>query len=254
MHAHPNVGAFIPGRIESQACLSKRGNEMTLKSLIFVPFIALAMLPEAHAVDIFGNGDRGSTAYSTANDFNGQNAWAIPFTPGNSSLADRNLLGAWVLVGGNSEIAVSYEVKIYQDAGTNQGPTGTALASGSLNSLEGSEIGWNFVTFAVPVQLSANGKYYVSVEESTSLGGFAWAEPSAGTYSNLGSGSDYSVTSGGSQNVWFRTGTTWSSSVNPVINQPLGFQLVTVPEPSSYALAGIAAITMGHLARRRKFA
>ncbi len=226
---------------------------MSFRHLFFASIVSIALSATSEAVDIFGNGNRASNATSGANNFNGQNAWAIPFTPGNSSLADRNLLGAWVLVGGNAEITVSYDVKIYADAGTNQGPTGVALATGTRTSLSGSPLGWNFVTFAVPVQLTANGNYYVSVEEATGLGGFAWAEPTVNpTYTNLGSGSAYALTVGGSQNLWFRTGSTWTASVNPVTALPLGVQLVTVPEPSTILLGGISCVTIAGIARRRR--
>lgn len=225
---------------------------MRCKSLIFVSILSLAMTATAGAVDVFGNGDRGSSSNLGGYNYNSNNAWAVPFTPGNSSAEDRDLMGAWVLIGGNTEIEVTIDLAIYSDTGTNQGPTGSSLASGSLVVPAGSLVGWRFVTFAASVSLTANDNYYLSLEEPTGLGGFIWAAPSSMAYTDLGSGSDYAITSGGTQNIWKRVGSTWSDAEFSVATAGFGFQLVTVPEPSTYALATIATLALGAVSRRHR--
>ncbi|MBI1321934.1 PEP-CTERM sorting domain-containing protein [bacterium] len=253
--SHLTFGQSVPNELPFPlSCFRKKGKIVRCKSFIFVSILSLAITATAGAVDVFGNGERGSNSNLGGYNYNSNNAWAVPFTPGTSTPEERDLAGAWVLVGGNNEIEVTFDFAIYDDAGTNQGPTGSSLASGSLVMPAGSLVGWRFVTFISPVTLTANANYYVSLEESTGLGGFIWAAPLSMAYSDLGSGSDYSITSGGIQNIWKRVGTTWSDAAFSVDTAGFGFQLTTVPEPSNYALAGIAAITMGYLARRRKSA
>lgn len=225
---------------------------MTIRSLVFASIVSLALPAFAEAVDIFGNGNRATSNNQGGYNYIVNNAWAVPFTPGNSSAADRNLMGAWVLVGGNNEIEVTFDLAIFNDAGTNQGPTGSSIASGSLVMPAGSLVGWKFVPFAAPVSLATNGKYYVSVGESTGLGGFIWAIPASTAYSNLGSGSDYALTTGGSQDIWQRTGSSWGNANFSVATAPFGFQLVTVPEPSTIVLGAISIVTLASIARRRR--
>lgn len=225
---------------------------MTIRSLVFASIVSLAIPAFAQAVDVFGNGNRASADNQGGYNYIANNAWAVPFTPGNSTAAERDLMGAWVLVGGNTEIEVTFDLAIFNDAGTNQGPTGSSIASGSLVMPAGSLVGWKFVPFAAPVSLATNGKYYVSVGEATGLGGFIWAIPQSMAYSNLGSGSDYALTTGGTQNIWRRIGSTWSDADFSVATAPFGFQLVTVPEPSTIVLGAISLVTMASIARRRR--
>lgn len=225
---------------------------MARRSLIVISILSLALTATASAVDVFGNGNRASNSNLGGYSYNSNNAWAVPFTTGNSTAEQRDLLGAWILAGGNTTSGVTVDVKIFADAGTNQGPTGSAQATGSISLPSASPKEWIFVTFSAPFTLDANGKYYVSVAESTGTTSFVWAIPNSMTYSNLGSGSDYSITSGGTQNIWKRVGTTWSDAEFSVATAPFGFQLVSVPEPSTYALAAIATMAMGIVSRRHR--
>jgi len=206
----------------------------------------------SHALEVFGNGSLASSANTGGNTFNANNAWAIPFTPGASSLDQRTLTGAWVLTGGET-VAITFSVAIYDDAGTLAGPSGTALASGSLGLNANDPIAWRFVTFSTPVVLTASDNYYVSVEEPTASTNFVWAKPSTNpSYSNLSSGSSYQIT-GGSElaaNVWRRSGVTWNDSLNTVTADNFGVQLV--PEPSTYVLSGIGVMTLAFIHRKKR--
>ncbi len=225
---------------------------MRWKSFIFVSILSLAVSSTAGAVDVFGNGNRASNSNLGGYNYIANNAWAVPFTPGASTAEERDLMGAWVLIGGNNEIEVTIDLAIYDDAGTNQGPTGPSLASGSLVVPAGSLVGWRFVTFVSPLSLTASDNYYLSLEEPTGLGGFIWAAPLSMAYSDLLSGSDYAITTGGTQNIWKRVGTSWNDATFSVDTAGFGFQLVTVPEPSTYALAAIATLAMGMVSRRHR--
>lgn len=236
------------------SCFRKKGKIVRCKSFLFVSILSLAITATAGAVDVFGNGNRASNSNLGGYNYIANNAWAVPFTPGTSTAEERDLMGAWVLIGGNNEIEVTIDLAIYDDAGTNQGPTGSSLTSGSLVVPAGSLVGWRFVTFAAPVSLNASDNYYLSLEEPTGLGGFIWAAPTSMAYSDLGSGSDYAITSGGTQNIWKRVGSTWSDAAFSVDTAVFGFQLVTtaIPEPSTYALATIGTLAFGIVSRRHR--
>jgi len=210
------------------------------------------MSATAEAIDVFGNGDRTSDKNLGGYGYALNDAWAVPFTTGNSTAEQRDLMGAWILAGGNTVTDVTVDVAIFADAGTNQGPTGSALATGSIYFPSGSLKAWRFVTFSSPSKLDADGNFYVSVAVSTGATSFVWAIPDSYAYSDLGSGSDYSITSGGTQNIWKRSGAAWSDAEFSVDTAPFGFQLVTVPEPSTYALAAIATLAMGIVSRRHR--
>jgi hypothetical protein len=211
------------------------------------------ILPSAsHALEVFGNGINTNSANVGGVTFNANNAWAIPFETRTSTLAERTLEGAWVLVGGETT-AITFSVRIYDDAGTNAGPTGTALASGSLSIGAGAPIDWRFVTFSSPVVLAASDSFYVSVEEGSALTGFTWAEPLLNTtYSNLGSGSAYQITGGNEATAfpWRRSGSTWVVNNNPVSTDSFGVQLV--PEPSTMLLSGTAVVALAFAKRRKR--
>lgn len=205
-------------------------------------------------VDVFGNGDLGSTDGANGFTFNANNAYAIPFSTGSTSLELRELAGAKVLVGEETN-AVTFQVAIFADAGVNEGPTGTALASGSLALGSNAPLGWQSVSFTSSVQLSQSANYYIAVLESSAFTGFRWREPTTSNgYSDLSSGADYSITAVATQpqEVWRRNGTTWVASTSSVATESLGFRLVAVPEPSTYALASIAATAFGLTARRKR--
>jgi hypothetical protein len=227
---------------------------MRMRALVF---LALSILVPLHArgADVFGNGVVTNSAIIGGGGvtFNANNAWAIPFETQLSNLADRTLQGAWVLVGGETT-AVTFSVSIFDDAGTNAGPTGSALASGSLSIGAGAPIDWRFVTFSSSVVLAASDSFYVSVSESVPSTNFQWAEPLVNTsYSNLGSGSQYRIT-GGNESTAFpyrRNGSTWTVNSNPVSVDSFGVQLVSVPEPSTVILSGTAVMALA-FARRRK--
>lgn len=215
-------------------------------------FVIQTQLSVVKAIDVFGNGNRLSSTPSSSEEFNVANGLAYSFTTGNSLPAERSLAGAWVLAGGNSSISITFSVQIFADAGSNQGPTGSVLASGSL-TLPTSSTGWKYVEFDSPISLDANSNYYFAMVKATGEDGFSWSSPDDNPgYSNLGSGSDYAVTSGGAANIWSLTGSTWSNSDTAISDFPAGYQLVTaVPEPSTYALGAVAVMVLGGVARRR---
>ncbi|MBI1321933.1 PEP-CTERM sorting domain-containing protein [bacterium] len=231
---------------------SMKGYLVALRSFVFVSILTLTMTATAGAADVFGNGDLGTSANLGGYSYAANDAWAVPFTTGNSSPEQRNLLGAWILAGGNTVSDLTVDVEIFADSVTNQGPTGSALATGSISVVSGSLKEWRFVTFSAPSTLDANSNFYVSVAASTGTTSFVWAIPNSMAYSNLGSGSDYSITTGGTQNIWKRVGSTWSDAAFSVDTAPFGFQLVSVPEPSTYALTVIATLAMGIVSRRRR--
>lgn len=225
-----------------------------IKRFLLSFMLLIATTSGVSAVDVFGNGDLSSTANSGGNTFNANNAWALPFQTGASSAAQLTLQGAWVLVGGQTT-NVSFDVSIYADAGTNQGPTGSVLATGSSTLISSDPLGWSFVTFNSPVTLNGSSNYYVAVEQATSGTGFSWYEPTTNpTFSNLGSGSAYQITGGveTNANTWRRSGGTWTDSLTAVSTNNFSVQLSTVPEPGTYALALISASVLGIYARRRR--
>jgi hypothetical protein len=215
-------------------------------------FVIQTQLSVVKAVDVFGNGNRLSSTTSASENFSVASGFALPFTTGTSLPAERALAGAWVLAGGNTEIAITFTVQIFADAGSNQGPTGAALATGSLN-LPTSTMGWQYVEFTSPINLDANSNYYIAMIETTGLGDFLVGTPDDNPgYSNLGSGSDYALTSGGDVNLWALYGSTWTDTTTALSDFPIGYQLVTaVPEPSTYALGAVAVMMLGGIARRR---
>jgi len=60
------------------------------------------------------------------------------------------------------------------------------------------------------------------------------------------------MTTGGTHNIWRRIGSTWSDADFSVATAPFGFQLVTVPEPSTIVLGAISLVTIAGIARRRR--
>lgn len=224
-----------------------------MKRFILSFMLLMAASSAALAVDVFGNGDLSSTSNSSVATFNANNAWALPFQTGASSLADRTIQGAWVLVGGQTS-NVSYDVSIYTDSGTNQAPAAT-VATGTTSLNANAPTGWSFVTFSSPVTLNASANYYIAVEQASPNTGFTWSKPTTNTsYSALGSGSLYQITGGSEAGAyaWGRAGFSWIISANPVSVEQFGVRIVTVPEPSTYALGLISASVMGIYARRRR--
>ncbi|MBI1321935.1 PEP-CTERM sorting domain-containing protein [bacterium] len=222
-----------------------------LRHKIFAIGVILLTFPTmAQALEVFGNDpgrDGGVGAAHTYASITGQ---AIPFTPGTSTAFDRLVTSAWVLVGGNSS-SVTMNVRIFADANTNGGPTGTALASGSTVLAASGSGSWVNVAFSTPVLLQDSANYYIAVEASSGVG-FSWYSPGAETtYSDLLSGSNYSITgSEATAPVFFTSGGSWSDLGETVSQRPMGFQIV--PEPSSLALSGISTLALTMAARRRK--
>lgn len=222
-------------------------------------FFAVAMLccfssaTSVHAVDVFGNGGSRSGTGTQTQTFGVTNGFAVPFRTG--SLDAMNLVGGvWVLVGDNVSSSAGFNVSIYSDAGTNQGPTGSAVGSASSSRPQGSGSSWILVNFASPLQLSQNSNYYLSlIKTSGTFSELGWTVPTASpAYSDLGSNSGYSLTSGGNVDVYSTTnsGSTWSS-FGAVSSTQFGFQIV--PEPSTYVLAAVATAALGLTVRRKRF-
>ncbi len=229
--------------------------------MVSFPLMAFALLVPMQAKgleQVFGNGNLVITTHQNGLTFGAHNAWAIPFTTGATSSTDQlKLTGVWVLVGGQS--SATFSASIYADGGTLQGPSGGALATGTLSNVS-SAYDWRYVSFLSPITLVTSGRYYLSVELGSTFAGFNWAEPVdrtdplpvvSTTYTNLGSGSDYQITgSPATSLIWQRIGSTWGASVDTVDSTPMGMQLQGVPEPSTWVMGLVGALGLAACRKR----
>ncbi len=215
--------------------------------------VLFSSLSSAHALEVYGNGANRSQTGSTSTSFGLINdlGFASPFTTGNSTEANRLIGGAFVLINSITN-PTTIDLRIYADGGSNAGPSGTPVVSKSFTVSPGAGAAWTYIGFTTPVQLAANSNYYLSiVRTSGNSFEFDWYQPeTAKTYGDLGSNSGFALTTPGTQNVYqtLNGGSTWDIT-GLVTSNAFGFQIV--PEPSTHALAGIAALALGIVVRRK---
>lgn len=179
--------------------------------------------------------------------FGVHDTYDVPFSTGNSPLAQRTIEGEYVLVGGDC-VGRAFNVANYTDIATNEG-LGTVVASKEVVFLDAAPVHWAHATFNSAAVLATNTNYYLVVQTTDrgSIPDFTWrVATNTPTYSNLGSVSFYQITGGNPStanisarvrdDAWRNVGGT-TVSVNS-----LGLQLL--PEPSTWAMGFIGAVTL----------
>ncbi|MFM7318154.1 MAG: choice-of-anchor R domain-containing protein [bacterium] len=142
---------------------------------------------------------------------------------------------------GNYNLA-NLSVQIFTDASATPGTSvGSFSATGSLTT---GGI-YNFTNIASPVALAANTNYWVVIKNSVVGSGanninWAYGDSSTPTPGINGVMSTISSVN--------NTGSSWTTFTTT----PQLVRLTNVPEPSTYALGTICALSMGYIARRRK--
>jgi len=185
---------------------------------------------------VFGNGDLTSTISPTALNYQKVTGYANPFFTGNSSLSQRKLEGAWVLIENKDHVSLNFAINIYADGGS--GPTGSALTTGSGTINASTLTQWQYIPFTSSVQLGLSSSYFISMEVPSFTRKFLWASPAVGLQNDHSfSGSDYSVSSGGK--TWNYSSGSWSAP-NGLLSPGFQLQAQAVPEPGSMILTGLA--------------
>jgi len=150
----------------------------------------------------------------------------------------------------SSEILVS----LYSDSGSNL--PGSAIGTFNTGSPTPAFVpdlsGVYEFAYTGTTTLTAGTKYWIVMESIPTSPLFEWffatgggaADPAA----QNGSGVTYLGTRGTTGNVG---ATTWGIDLNAISSSNLRFNVVVVPEPSTYALGIVGTFVMGTIARRK---
>lgn len=175
----------------------------------------------------------------------------------NYGVTDTNWLAQGFTVGGTNTTLTSVTLGLFDANSTNvrlqvfasgtAGPTGTALGTSNQNVLGTTPTLQTFV-FSPNLTLT-NGSSYWIVASTEEIGGlFSWAFNDNGDFGTQQNTSGWSAVANQTR-VSTNSGATWANSGS---NRPAGFSIQAVPEPSTYALAGIGMAAAGLMRWRRR--
>jgi hypothetical protein len=191
---------------------------------------------------VFGNlGSTGLDALSNTNYGVTDTAWlAQGFTVGGTNTTLKSVsLGLFD--------ANSTNVRLQVFASGTAGPTGTALGTVSQNVLGTTPTLQTFV-FSPNLSLTSGSSYWIVASTLESSGLFSWAFNSAGDFGTQQNTSGWSAVTNQTR-LSTNSGATWANSG---ADRPAGFSIQAVPEPSTYALAGIGVAAAGLMRWRRR--
>lgn len=190
---------------------------------------------------VFGNlGPSGTNALSNTNYGVTDTTWlAQGFTVGGTNTTLKSVtLGLFD--------ANSTNVRLQVFASGTAGPTGTALGTSNQNVLGTSPTLQTFV-FSPNLSLTSGSSYWIVASTLESSGLFSWAFNDNGDFGTQQNTSGWSAVANQTR-LSTNSGATW---VNSGGNRPAGFSIQAVPEPSTYALAGIGMAAAGLMRWRR---
>jgi hypothetical protein len=173
----------------------------------------------------------------------------------NYGVTDTSWLAQGFTVGGTNTTLKSVSLGLFDNNSTSvrlqvfasgsAGPTGTALGTSNQNVLGTTPTLQTFV-FSPNLTLASGSSYWIVASTQESSGLFNWAFNDAGDFGTQQNSSGWAAVANQAR-LSTDSGATWSNSG---VNRPASFSIQAVPEPSTYALAGIGIAAAGLLRRR----
>jgi hypothetical protein len=199
---------------------------------------------------IIGNGNPSNTsAGSGGMSFGAHDGYGVRFQMGSKAAT---AISANVFMNNTSGSAAtkSFRARIYSEATILDNPTPSPLTSATFDVSLGAGVkGWFDVGFGAGINLAASQSYVFAIEETVDDGNtqISWYEPASSPSYSSGIGASGLATPAhfvqklDGANAY----TNFTSSSN------FGFQLHSVPEPSSVALMGMGLASVAAAARKR---
>lgn len=197
---------------------------------------------------IIGNGNTSNTSLGTGgNSFGAHDGYGVRFQMG-SKAATAISANVFMENSSGSTATKNFRARIYAESSILDNPTPSPLISATFDvSLASQTAAWFDVDFGAGINLAANGSYVFAIEETVDGGDtqISWHAPaSSPSYSSgigaFGLGTFVQKSDGATAYTAFT-----SSPPN------FGFQLHSVPEPSSVALMGMGLASVAAAARKR---
>lgn len=195
---------------------------------------------------IIGNGDLSVSTSSSGTTFGAHDGYGVRFQMGSNAAT---VVSANVLMrnGSAGSVTKNFTARIYGNSTILNNPTPSPLLSATFDvSLGAGVAGWFDVNFGAGINLAASQSYVFAIEETTkdaTGADIAWREPASASYSSgIGASGLGSFVRRADADAFY---TDFGSAPN------YGFQLHSVPEPSSMALMGMGLASVAAAARKR---
>lgn len=225
---------------------------IALRSSFLSLTLLVALAAPANALEIFGNtglDNAGQQFGGTALQFR---QMAQGFTMGTTAY---DLSGVRIGLNFNSTPPTSAQINVslYNDSGSNTPGTviGTFNTGSPTPAFVPSTSGVYDFTYTGTTTLASNTRYWIVVERVPPSPVFDWYFATGGGTPNPAAQNSSGVTYLGTLGTVGNAPTSWGTNLDSIASSNLRFNVVVVPEPSTYALGLVGTLVMGAAARRR---